>query len=53
MDLAIKAASDAVFYFQFNTNQAIKYVVTQAQVSPKIAGQALKQVMTGYKNLKS
>lgn len=48
MDYIIKAASDAVFYFQFNTNEAIKYVVTQAHVSPKIAGQALKEVMVGY-----
>lgn len=48
MDSAIKAASDAIFYFQFNTNQAIKYVVNHAQVSPKEAGLALKEVMVGY-----
>lgn len=45
----INAASQAVFQLQLNTNDAIRYVVREAGVSPKEAGQALKQVMTGYK----
>jgi len=46
----INAASQAVFQLQLNTNDAIRYVVKEVGVSPKEAGQALKQVMTGYKS---
>ena len=45
----INAAVQAVFQLQLNTNDAIRYVVREAGVSHKEAGQALKQVMTGYK----
>ena len=46
----INAATQAVFHLQLNTNDAIRYVVQEAGVSPKEAGQALKQVMVGYRN---
>ena len=45
----IDRASEAVFQLQMNTQDAIRYVVKQASVDPKVAGAALKQVMVGYK----
>lgn len=44
----IDVAAQAVFQLQLNTNDAIRYIVKEAQVSPKEAGQALKDVMVGY-----
>ena len=44
----IDAATQAVFQLQLNTNDAIRYIVKETQVSPKEAGQALKDVMVGY-----
>jgi len=49
----LTAANQAIFHLQFNTNEAVRYVVKEAGVSPKEAGQALKQVMTGYKQSKN
>lgn len=49
----LNAANQAIFHLQFNTNEAIRYVVKESGVSPKEAGQALKQVMTGYKKIKN
>lgn len=46
----ISAATQAIFHMQLNTNDAIRYVVREAGVSPKDAGQAIRQVMTGYKS---
>ena len=44
----INVATQAVFQLQLNTNEAIRYIVKEAQVSPKEAGQALRDVMVGY-----
>jgi hypothetical protein len=43
------AANSAIFQLQLNTDEAIRYVVKNAQVSPKEAGLAIKEAMTGYK----
>jgi hypothetical protein len=43
------AATQAIFHLQLNTQDAIRYVVKHAGVDSKHAGQALKQVMVGYK----
>ncbi len=40
-DTVINAANQAVFHLQLNTNEAIRYVVKEAGVSPKEAGLAL------------
>ena len=45
----LAAANEAVFHLQLNTNEAIRYVVKNGHCDPKTAGQALKQVMVGYK----
>jgi hypothetical protein len=45
----IVAATQAIFQLQFSTNEAIRFVVKETGVSPKIAGQALREVMVGYK----
>jgi hypothetical protein len=46
----ISAATQAIFHLQLNTNDAIRYVVKEASVDAKQAGQALKQVMLGYRS---
>ena len=46
----ISAATQAIFHMQLNTNEAVRYVVTQAGVDAKTAGLALKQVMVGYRS---
>lgn len=45
----LNAANEAIFQLQLNTNEAIRYVVKHAGVSPKEAGQAIKETMVGYK----
>ena len=45
----LETASQAVFYFQFNTKDAVRYIVRNAMADTKTAGMALKEVMTGYK----
>lgn len=45
----INTATQAIFQLQLNTNDAIRYVIKEAGVDPKEAGQALKHVMVGYK----
>lgn len=45
----LTAANQAIFHLQLTTAEAVRYVVKQAQVDAKTAGQALKQVMVGYK----
>lgn len=45
----INVANQAVFQLQLNTNEAVRYVVKEAGVDARTAGQALKEVMTGYK----
>jgi hypothetical protein len=46
----IDVANQAIFHLQLNTNDAIRYVVKEAEVDAKQAGQALKHVMLGYKS---
>lgn len=48
-DNVLNAATQAIFHLQLNTNEAIRYVVKEAGVSPKEAGFALKEVMVGYR----
>ncbi len=43
------AANQAIFQLQLNTDEAIRYVVKTAQVSPKDAGLAIKEALVGYK----
>lgn len=45
----LNAANEAIFQLQLSTDEAIRYVVKNASVSPKEAGLALKEVMVGYK----
>ena len=45
----LTAANQAIFHLQLTTAEAVRYVVKQAQVDAKTAGQALKQIMVGYK----
>ena len=45
----LAAATQAIFQLQLNTDEAIRYVVKNAQVSPKDAGLAIKEALVGYK----
>ena len=45
----LDAATAAIFQLQLTTDEAIRYVVKTAQVSPKEAGLAIKEAMVGYK----
>lgn len=45
---ALNAAYQAVYQLQLNTNDAIRYIVKEASISPKEAGQVLKDVLVGY-----
>jgi hypothetical protein len=45
----LAAANQAIFHLQFDTKDAIRYVIKHASVSPREAGEALKNVMVGYK----
>lgn len=47
---ALNAANAAIFHLQLDTDQAIRYVVKSARVSPKEAGQAIKETLVGYKH---
>lgn len=46
----LTAANEAIFHLQLATDDAIRYVVRNGHCDPKTAGQALKQVMVGYKS---
>lgn len=46
----LAVANQAIFHLQLNTDDAIRYVVKNASVSPKDAGLAIKATLTGYKN---
>lgn len=46
----ISAANQAIFELQLNTPDAVRYVISHAQVDSKEASRALKAVMTGYKS---
>lgn len=48
-EVTLNAANEAIFFLQLNTNEAVRYVVKQANVSPREAGDAIRDVMTGYK----
>ncbi len=45
----LNAANEAIFHRQLNTEDAIRYVVKTANVSPGEAGQAIKETLVGYK----
>ncbi len=45
----LNVANEAIFQLQLNTDEAIRYVVKNAQVSPKDAGLAIKEALVGYK----
>jgi len=45
----LKAANQAIFHLQLNTDEAIRYVIKNASVSPKEAGLAIKETLIGYK----
>lgn len=45
----MKAANQAIFHLQLSTDEAIRYVVKNANVSPKEAGMAVKETLVGYK----
>jgi len=45
----LDAANQAIFHLQLNTDEAIRYVVKNASVSPKEAGMAIKETLVGYK----
>lgn len=45
----LNAANQAIFCLQLNTNEAIRYVVKHAEVSPRDAGLAIKETLVGYK----
>jgi len=45
----LKSANQAIFHLQLNTDDAIRFVVKNANVSPKEAGMAIKETLVGYK----
>lgn len=45
----LKAANQAIFHLQLNTDEAIRFVIKNASVSPKEAGMAVKETLVGYK----
>lgn len=49
-ETVLLAANQAIFHMQLNTDEAIRYIVKQAKVSPKDAGLAIKHTLTSYKN---
>lgn len=48
-ETTLAAANQAIFQLQLNTDEAIRYVIKNANVDPKSAGKAIKEVMTSYK----
>lgn len=48
----LSAANEAIFHLQLSTSDAIRYVTKTAQVEPREAGLAIKEVMVGYKSRK-
>lgn len=46
----LNAANEAIFHRQItSTEDAIRYVVKNANVSPREAGEAIKETLVGYK----
>lgn len=45
----LNAANEAIFHHQLNTEDAIRYVIRSASVSPREAGDAIKETLVGYK----
>ena len=45
----LKAANQAIFHLQLNTDEAIRFVIKNASVSPKEAGMAVKETLVGDK----
>lgn len=50
MSKALETANEAIFQNQMNTEQAVRYVVKQADVDTQTARHAVQEVLTGYKN---
>ena len=48
----MKAANQAIFHLQLGTDDAIRYVIKNASVSPRDAGIAIKETLVGYKTRK-
>ena len=48
----LNAANEAIFHRQLGTDDAIRYVVRNASVSPREAGDAIKHTLVGYKSRK-
>jgi NACalpha-BTF3-like transcription factor len=44
----IDAANQAVFQFQYNTKDAVRYIMRQSSVDQEKAEKALNEVTTGY-----
>ena len=49
MSKALETANEAIFQNQMTTEQAVRYVVKNADVDTQTAKQAVQEVMTGYK----
>lgn len=45
----MNAANTAIFYFQFNTNDAVRFVIRNTKVDSATAQAAIKETLTGYK----
>ena len=45
----LTVANEAIFHRQLNTEDAIRFVVKAANVSPREAGEAIKETLVGYK----
>ncbi len=49
-DNVISVADEAVFVRQFNTDQAIRYIMRKTQSNRDLAAEALRQVVTFHKS---
>lgn len=45
----ISVADEAIFVRQLNTEQAIKFIISKTQANRDMAAEALRQVVTFYK----
>lgn len=48
----LNTANQAIFHLQLGTDDAIRYVIKNASVSPRDAGIAIKETLVGYKTRK-
>lgn len=49
IEKTLNVANQAIFHLQLNTDEAIRYVIKNASVSPKEASLAIKETLVGYK----